>query len=115
MSGLELLACRWAHQAGLSGNPGVDGLRQNSVLSVLMARPRGYRLNPYALGDVLKTKRLTLTEAASQCGMPLTTLSSLSHDDCRASIKTVQALSAGLGCAAETLFPELAFDMRAAS
>lgn len=81
-----------------------------------MARPRGFRLNRSALVDLLDAKRLTLTEAAQRCGIPLTTLSSLSHGDHRASMKTVRSLSEGLGCHAETLFPELAFpEMRAAS
>jgi transcriptional regulator with XRE-family HTH domain len=79
-----------------------------------MARPRGYRLNRAALTDVLALRTISLTEAAQRCGMPLTTLSSLSHGDHRASMRTIRTLADGLGVAPETLFPELAFpEMRA--
>lgn len=81
-----------------------------------MARPKGYRLNRSALHDIITARRLTLTEAAQLCGMPLTTLSSLAHGDMRASMKTVRTLADGLGCQSETLFPELAFpDLRGAA
>ena len=76
---------------------------------ICMARPRGLRLNRAALTDLMLAKRRTLSETATECGIPLTTLSGLAHGDHRASMKTVRALSDGLGCAAETLFPELAF------
>lgn len=81
-----------------------------------MARPRGLRLNRAALRDVLELKRLTMTEAAAQSGVALTTLSGLAQGDHRASIRTVDALAQGIGCEAETLFPELAFaDLRQGS
>lgn len=49
-----------------------------------------------------------MTEAAARSGLALTTVSGLAKNDHRASIKTVEALASGLGCSAETLFPELA-------
>lgn len=77
-----------------------------------MARPRGYRLNRAALLDLLEAKRLTMTDAAERCGIPLKSLSSLAtpavQHRSRASISTVGKVAAGLNCAAETLFPELA-------
>jgi transcriptional regulator with XRE-family HTH domain len=78
-----------------------------------MARPRGFRLSRFALGDLLAAKRLTMTEVAQLAGLPLTTVSGLAQGDHRASMKTVRQLAEGVGCEAETLFPELAFtDMR---
>lgn len=73
-----------------------------------MPRPRGFRLNASALHDVLLLKRWNLTEAAERSGMSLTTLSGLAKHDHNASIKTCEKLAQGLGCSAETLFPELA-------
>lgn len=81
-----------------------------------MARPRGFRLNQAALTDVLALRKVTLTEAAQRCGIPLTTLSSLVHGGHRASMTTIRTMSEGLGVSAETLFPELAFpDLRGAA
>lgn len=78
-----------------------------------MARPRGYRLSRFALRDMLEAKRLTMTEAAAQSQLALTTVSGLSQGDHRASMKTVRQLAEGIGCEPETLFPELAFaDLR---
>lgn len=74
-----------------------------------MARPRGYRLNRSALLDILELKRLTMTEAAALSSVALTTLSGLAQGDHRASLRTIEALATGIGVAAETLFPELAF------
>lgn len=81
-----------------------------------MARPRGLRLSRYAFDDLLRWQRLSMTEAAQRSGLPLSTLSGLVNGDHRASMKTVRALSEGLGVNAETLFPELAFaDLREAA
>lgn len=78
-----------------------------------MARPRGYRLSKSALHDVLELRRITMTEAAGRSGLALSTVSGLAQGDHRASIRTVAALAGGLGCRAETLFPELEFrDLR---
>lgn len=74
-----------------------------------MARPKGLRLNRFALDDILTAKRLTMTEAAARSGVALTTLSGLAHGDHRASFRTIEALAQGIGCSAETLFPELVF------
>lgn len=84
-----------------------DSGKLRTVLS--MARPKGLRLNRAALTDILAIKVISLTEAASLCGMPLTTLSSLAHGDHRASPRTVRALAEGLNVSAETLFPEMVF------
>lgn len=70
-------------------------------------RPRGYRLDRAALNALLTEKRLSMTEGAEACGMPLKTLSALATGESGASIKTVRALEAGLGCDAARLFPEL--------
>lgn len=72
-----------------------------------MARPKGYLLNRPALDDLLVARRLTLTQAARDSGIALTTLSGLRQGDHRASIRTAEQLARGLGCSAETLFPEL--------
>jgi transcriptional regulator with XRE-family HTH domain len=81
-----------------------------------MARPKGLRLNRFALADILTEKRLTMTQAAAHSGVALTTLSGLAQGDHRASLRTVEALASGIGCSAETLFPELAFtDLRQAA
>lgn len=78
-----------------------------------MPRPKGLRLNRFALDDMLTAKRLTMTEAAARSRVALTTLSGLAQGDHGASIKTVEALAVGIGCSAETLFPELALaDLR---
>lgn len=74
-----------------------------------MARPAGKRLNPHALRDVLALRGWTMTAGAAASGVPLTTLSGLANGDHRAGPRTVKALAEGLGCAPETLFPELAF------
>lgn len=74
-----------------------------------MARPKGYRLSRPAFDDMLRLARLTMTEAARQAGLPLTTVSGLANGDHRASMKTVRSLSEGLGINAETIFPELLF------
>lgn len=78
-----------------------------------MARPKGYRLSRAAFLDLITAKRLSMSEVAELGGMPLTTLSGLVNGDHGASMKTVRKLSDGLGCSAETLFPQLAFQPEA--
>lgn len=72
-----------------------------------MARPRGYRLNRQALDDLLQAKRISITEAAVASGLVPNTLAKLAQGRHRASITTVRLLAEGIGCSAETLFPEL--------
>lgn len=73
-----------------------------------MARPRGYTLSRQALEAILTARRLTLTEAAEHCSMPLTTLSGLAQRNHRASLPTVRQIEDGLGIDGAALFPELA-------
>lgn len=75
----------------------------------MKGRPRGYRLDRAALDALLEEKRLSMTEGAEACDMPLKTLSGLANG-ARASIKTVRAIEAGLGVDAGVLFPELAIE-----
>lgn len=78
-----------------------------------MARPKGYRLNRPAFQDLIRAKRIDMSEAARMAvdrdgkPMPLTTLSDLVNGNCGASMATVRRLCEGLDCDDETLFPEL--------
>lgn len=74
-----------------------------------MARPRGLKLSSKAFADVLRLKRMSMTETSRVSGIPLTTLSGLAGGDHGASMTTVKALAKGLDVDEETLFPELAF------
>ena len=72
-----------------------------------MPRPTGLRLSRPALTDILRAKRMTMTDAAEAAGIPFKTLSSLACGKGGASMATVRKIEAGLGVHAETLFPEL--------
>jgi hypothetical protein len=83
-----------------------------------MARPKGYRLNRPAFFDLIRAKRLDMSEVARLCHptMPLTSLSDVVNGKCGASMQTVRRLCEALECEDETLFPELgAYMLRAAA
>ena len=73
-----------------------------------MARPRGYLLNRPALLAYLDARRLSLTDAANACDLPLTTLSGLAAGNHRASPRTVRQIEDGLKVDGAAFFPELA-------
>lgn len=72
-----------------------------------MARPAGVKMSRPALDDVLRLKRIGLTEAAAETGVALKTLSGLKLGRHRASITTARQIGEGLGVDPATLFPEL--------
>lgn len=73
-----------------------------------MARPRGYKLNRWALDDAMKAGPYTATEIAAAIKRSPSVLSDLRIDRQRASAQTAQALATALNVDARTLFPALA-------
>jgi transcriptional regulator with XRE-family HTH domain len=74
-----------------------------------MPRPKGKRLHSGALRYVLRKEGLSMTEAASRCGITLATLSGLAAGHHRASDKVVRSITDGLGLEDDSLlFPGLA-------
>lgn len=69
---------------------------------------RSYQLDADALDRLLRSRCMSMTEAAAQAGMSVKTLSSLVRRHRRASPITVRTLAKGLGVPPASLFPELA-------
>lgn len=72
-----------------------------------MARPKGLRLSPSAWNDVLRLKRLTLSEVAELADINRATISGLVGGHARASLPMARQLADALEVDAETLFPTL--------
>lgn len=72
-----------------------------------MARPKGFRLHQPSLALWCKERRFSLTEAAEELGLGLTTLSGLAKGNHGASITTVRMVEGRVGTeVTHALFPE---------
>lgn len=79
----------------------------NVATVVAMARPKGHRLSPTALEDILRLRGDSITAVADRSGIPRATLSGLAGGFHRASVPVAHQLAGALGCNPETLFPTM--------